>query len=386
MAYDDLAPAIRIFVEDTELTTDVTKYVTHCEVDLSMGIADQIKLTVVNPLTDKFGRGYTGEYLFLDGKTFQPGNEVEVWMGYGAATAFVGRGVIQKQLPTFPDADEIPTLTIIALDASVRMMEGEDAAEAAVWDDVSHSDIVTEMANKYGFLANIETITNTEVKTVKKRGMSDYRFIQGLANLHGFTFKVAWDTGTEAWHLYFRSKPVESQEKAYTFTYNNGQDSTLLSFDPQFGLRDTPSAVKVLYFDRATRTWEQVLVEEVKEGEKPKPNAKDVAEKMTEAVTSSTAFRIAAEGVSVEVVPERGFKSPEEAQLFAERWLRARKDHFITGRGKTIGLEKLRAGEVHALAGIGIQLGGDWEFSTVTHIFDSNSGYRCEFFAHKVMS
>lgn len=384
MAFDDLAPSIRIYVEDNELTSEVTKYVTRCEVDLSIGIADQIKLTVANPLTDKFGRGYVGEYLFLDGKTFQPGNEVEVWMGYGANAAFVGRGVIQKQLPSFPDGDEVPTLTILALDASVRMMEGEESSEAAAWEDLSHSDIVTEIANKYGFIGNIETITNAEVKTVKKRGMSDYRFVQGLANLHGFTFKVAWNPDLKAWALYFRSKAVDSQEKTYTFSYNNGQASTLLSLDPQFGLRDTPSAVKVLYFDRATRAWEQVIVEETKEGEKGKAS-KDVTERMIESVTSSTAFRIAAEGVAVEVVPERPFKSPEEAQLFAERWLRARKNHFITGRGKTIGLEKLRAGEVHALAGIGAQLSGDWEFSTVTHIFDNNNGYRCEFFAHKVI-
>ena len=398
--FEGLAPSIRIFIQDDELTTDVTKYVTRCEVDLSIGIADQIKMTVINPLTNEFGRGYAGQYLFLDGKTFQPGNEIEVWMGYSGVETFVGRGVIQKQMPSFPDGDEIPTLSIIALDASVRMMEGETAEDSAAWEDMSHSDIVGEIAAKYGFLVDVEAISVTEARTVKKTGMSDYRFIQGLANLHGFAFKVQWDTTSQAWSLYFRSKPVNSQKKKYTFTYNNGQESTLLSLDPQFGLRNTPSAVKVLYFDRATRTWEQIIVEETQAGEDPKPakgkaalkkaaekkkKAAETNEKMQQELKSATAFRIAAEGICVEVVPERQFKSPEEAQAFAERWLQARKDNFITGRGKTIGLELMRAGDVHALKGIGTQLSGDWEFSTVTHQFSNDNGYRCEFFAHKVV-
>jgi hypothetical protein len=65
--------------------------------------------------------------------------------------------------------------------------------------------------------------------------------------------------------------------------------------------------------------------------------------------------------------------------------LRDHKDNFITARGTVVGLETLRPGQVHTIDGVGIQLSGDYEFTTVTHKF-SGDGYVCEFFAHKVVT
>lgn len=381
MAFDSLAPTIRIQVEGIDLDVEVTQYVTKCVVELTVDMADKITLTVLNPQTNTLGSGYTGAFAFTDSKVFQPGNTILVYMGYGANEALVGAGVIQKYLPRFPQ-DGPAMLTIMAYDGSVLMMDGETSREGRVWENTAHEDVVIEVVNDYNFAGDVAVGTATEKNTTKKRGMSDWELVSGLARLHNFDCKVVWDEGSGLWKLHWGT-PFWVQDKTYTFTYIvNGQDSTLLSFEPEMAITGQPSTVQVLYWDQDTRTWEKVEIKEDKEGESIKFTGSGALE---DEITSSTQYRLSASGIAVDVIPGVHFDTAEDAQLFAERFFRARKDQFITARGKCIGLETLKAGHIHTIAGVGTQLSGDYEFTTVRHVFDAQSGYVCEFFAHKVL-
>jgi len=381
MSFASLAPTLRVDVEDNELSSDITKLVTRCEVELTRDIADQISLTIVNPVETKMGEGNTGRLLFTDSKMFQPGNEVSIFMGYGDPV-FIGRGIIDRFLPSFP-REGVPTLTIKAHDASTRMMDGEAALEPAIYVDMTYDQIVTDVIKKHGILPGIiDPVDVIDKRIAKKRGMSDYIFVKGLANLVSYEFRVYWDNDAHAWKANWRA-PRSDQQRAYEFSYLNGPDSTLIEFEPSFGLRDAPNGVQVLYWDKDTRGWEEMKVEEDKTGDSPLFTG--TSSDMEEEIKSSSKLRIAAAGRYVEVVADRPFASADEAYQFAERWMRARKDSFLMGNGKTIGLENLRPGDIHRLSGLGTQLSGDWEFSTVSHSFTSDRGYECGFFALKVI-
>ena len=384
MAFDDLRPTVKIEIEGEELSADVTNAVSRCEVELSREVTDQITLTVANPVADELGKGYAGRsFVFLEEKAFQPGNEIRVHLGYGDRLTFVAGGIIQRFLPRFP-ADGVPTLTIVARDASIRLMDGETAAEAASYPEFDLDTAVRDVLNRHDILAaDVTPLVGTFRSDLqKKRGMTDYQFVKGLANIVGHEFRVRMNPTSFKWEAVWRP-PVSDQEKEFTFAYLNGPESTLLSFDPEWGLHDTPTEVRCFYFDRGTKTWELL---EAKGAGKAGESTKGAKGKVTKEITDLDEIRIAAGDVAVEFVPERPFRTSDEAQRFADRWLKARRDLFLTGRGRCIGLEALRAGDVHRLEGIGVQLSGLWEMTTVAHVFDRTSGYYCDFFAHKQLS
>ena len=389
MAYEDLAPSIKVEVNGNELSQDLTSAIVRCEIDLARDVADMVKLTVANPIRDQVGVGYgDNEFVFLDNKAFQPGNDIVVSLGYGDDVEFVGAGVIQKWLPDFP-SDGIPTLQIKAYDASVRLMDDETAGEAETFSGgdgvgLNPGQIVLEVIKRHDlFIGRIDPVEVSKIIT-KKQGMNDYKFLRGLANLVGFDFHVRYDVVSKRWKVYFK-QPTSEQTKKYTFRYAAGPESTLLNFQPQWGLRDSPNEVVVLYFDPFTKTWEEYSEggdDESGESRTYYPGSGNVRSELT----SLSRVRIAAGGKSIEYVAERPFRNPEEALTFAKQWFKARRDNFLTGRGTLIGVEDLKVGDVHRLEGLGVQLSGDWEFTTVRHVFDVDQGYTTQFYANKVLT
>lgn len=384
MAFEELGPNIRITVEGQALDVEITDFVISCEVEQSQELAWKITLDVLNVQNDAVGVGFDGTFLFTDSKVFQPGNTIEVEMGYGQDMEFVGAGIIQKWLPTFPDNGS-PKLRIVAYDGRVLMMENEEAQEAQAWEDTPHSDVIQAMADKYGFQSEIEPTNNPEKRTFKKAGRTDWALVQGLARLHGFYTAVEWNRDSSTWVL--KWGPVENvwpQEKQYTFRYSvAGQENTLLSFSPEMAIKGLPTSVKLRYFDKDSRTWEAVEFKEEKDGETLKYSGNGSGSPKEE-ILSSYAFRFATGGIAVEVVPKVHFDTPEAAQRFAEAWFIQNRDQFITGRGRTVGLEFLSVGHIHILEGIGTQLSGEWQFTTVRHMYGQN-GYKTAFFSHKVV-
>lgn len=399
----ELAPSCRIKVEGDDIPQEVTDATTRVVVDLTRDIADLIEITFANPIRDELGAGYKDSQLvFIDSKAFQPGNRIDVLLGYGGYTSHVCSGIVQKWLPDFPNQG-VPTLTVKCLDGSSLLMDGETSTVARTYPDFDLDTVVLEVLNRHGIqVGQVDPVPGSFQKNLtKKQGMTDYQFVKGLANLAGFEFKVRWDDTAKAWKAFWRKPNTADgltgklgldQSKQYTFRYG-GDSATLLEFRPQWGLRDSPSEVKVLYFDQDSRTFEEVQVGDRTPGEDLKfPGGKSKKSvdaffnaAVSQEITSMSRLRVAAGDVAIEVIPERRFTDATAAQQFAERWLRARADSFILGTGDIVGLETLQAGDVHVLQGIGTQLSGEWEFTQVRHVFDARDGYKTNFTAHKIV-
>jgi phage protein D len=405
MAVSVLGPQIQIFISGIE--APITEFVTSCTVDESNEASTLISMTVANPPVDTPGQQRTSDLLFTDSMVFMPGNIVEVFIGYGAQDKeFIGAGIIQKWSPVFPETG-MPTLNIKGFDGLKLMMDGDgergiNATAARRFERWwSMTDIALQIFTEYGFNTD-NVVTDVEIATLsipaqKKAGMSDYAFIRGIANTIGWEFFIRWDWAIRKWKVYFRP-PIADDSGKRTFTWGpdysrNGQvGGLLLEFSPTFAVSGTSTDIEVFYYDEGTQTWEKVIYPEKGPDKEKKPSFKWQGDDTKVSAdlqnvgdaNSGRGLRIQAGGVSVEVVPETGFKSYEEAFQFAKNWWQARQDMLISGAGSTIGYPKMRPGQVHEFLGIGA-LNGDWYIAEVTHEFARGSGYRTRFQARKVI-
>lgn len=102
-------------------------------------------------------------------------------------------------------------------------------------------------------------------------------------------------------------------------------------------------------------------------------------------ITEATPLKIAASGVSIDVVADRRFRSAAEAIRWAEDWFRRYKDSFISLDLTVIGISDLRAGQTHRVSGLGNRYSGDYYFVWVEHRMTTES-YTCEIKARKVLA
>lgn len=444
---DDLAPVFRLEINDAPLNYDINRLVTSIEYETAVDMADMLKLTIDNPgLIDEQFPDWTGH------KAFQPGNEVTVYMGYGAADKrenFIGRAVWAKHLPNFPQ-EGMPQLSVTGYDIGFKMMDNEGPVVSAgkntkpttkrpveladdqgqVFQSILHSEVVQRIADMYGMATDIDATTKRDHLIIKK-GHKHFALIKGLANLNNKDFWIDWDITTRRWTLHWKDKN-RGQAAKYILRYGPDIDrnnqfksntgGTLLSIEPEYGLRETVSTATILIFDGKSQRWVSAIEIEDASGpdpifragggvaqraavaQRPKPknrnaasarpkkearattmkrHAKDV---IGEALDNATSFRIAAGGITIDVLPPGvRFRDPEEAGRYLLRWFQNKQDNFIAVKGRTVGIETLRARQVHTLRGMGERLDGDYFFTRVSHQ-QAGDSYFCEFNANKVIT
>lgn len=444
---DDLVPVFRLEINGAPLNYDINRLVTAVEYETAVDMADMIKLTIDNPgLIDDQFPDWTGH------KAFQPGNEVSLYMGYGRADKpdnFIGHAVWTKHLPNFPQ-EGMPQLTVTGYDLSHKMMDNEgpvvsgakntklatkrpvDIADdqGQVFKSILHSEIVARIADLYSMDKDIDATTKRDHVVIKK-GRKHFELVKGLANLNNRDFWVDWSYKTRNWTLHWKIKN-RGQAAKYILRYGADIDrnnqfgantsGTLLSIEPEYGIRETVSTATILIFDGKNQRWVSAIEIEDAAGpdpifragggvsqrsavsrrpKPPKPGVASTAKKtearsttlkrnaknvITEALDNATSFRIAAGGVSIDVLPPGvRFDNAEDAARYLLRWFQNKQDNFITVKGRTIGIETLRARQVHTLRGMGERLDGDYFFTRVNH---SQAGeyYMCEFNANKVIA
>ena len=259
-----------------------------------------------------------------------------------------------------------------------------------------------------------------DVGVVQPRGMSDWELVRILANLNNYDTWVDWNPETRKWVLHWRPA-TDKQFPQAVFTYDAQDASTLLSLELEYGISDAITEIAVIAWDAKRHTWISVafietpfgpepifrkgggLAERIERGTgRPRNEAKEQwygeskqgdssAEAdalITENIKSATQFRFMAGGVAIDVVTGKPFGSVEEAVAFAQQWIDQRKNHFIVGHGTVVGMETLKARQIHQLMGIGQRLSGEYRFTSVKHKFakkGSGLAYSCTFIANKVL-
>ena len=182
--------------------------------------ADILKLKIDNKDLSQFDNGI-----------WERGQVLNVAWGYVNALTTVRSVVIKK-------ASGYPTLEVEAHAKSVLM---DKEIKSRVFEDMSHSEIVKEIAEENGYKGNRAIIDDTKVKIrqVNQAGLTDAQFLKHLANREGFEFYVDFD-GLH-WH---ERKLDQRPVRVFTY-YNDPVRNEILAFQPDGDITKRPTRVKL---------------------------------------------------------------------------------------------------------------------------------------------
>lgn len=367
------APKYAIEVQGTAVDSDLSPYIRMVQYESADGLADALHIRCQNP-----------DSTISDSKIFQPGNEVSVYMGYEYPLTHIGRVIIQKRTTVYPEG-AMPSLTAVGYTKDAKMMDNSpEGSKDRRYTNFKFSDAVWAMADRYGMEYDVDDTPDSPRNFFQRNGVSDYDFVNGLANLTGYVFWVDGDQ-TGKWTLHFKNpETLKEQDKIYTYTYADGDNSTLLSYRGDLLISGAKTKIAVVVKDRQTGKVIKVEVEEENN------NAPDIdatggpTEEVIGEQTTGSDIKLYFGDFSFDAISNKSFRSEEEAAIWARQWFRRERENFILSQGKTIGHETLMARQVHNIAGVGKSDSGQYYFSKVKHTMDSGSGYYCTFHARKV--
>lgn len=412
------APNFAILIEGAEIPLGIRQLVQSVEYESAEGMADCLRVIVrdpdfVNPkgmsLIGAGGLGASsGIGRLSETKILQPGNEISLSMGYGTQLRHIGRAVIRRTRPNFP-RDSVPTIEVIAYTKDALMMDNAPEKSKKKpgagrrrgrhkggrrFANVKYSEAVADRAADYGFALDIDPTPEAPTNFIQKVGLSDYDFVNGLANLTGYLF---WVDSTQFgdWTLHFKDpekiNSADIQDKKYTFRYNQGNLSTLLAFEPELAIQGSTTKLRAIVKDPQTGN---VVEVEFNEDTAEAPETRvvlggDTISAVDQALegehTTASAVKIYLDDFSFEARANRRIFTEHGLRAWARQWFRRQRENFVMARGATIGVETLMAHQTHALLGIGASLEGDYYFSRVKHIMDDQNGYNCDFSCRKVV-
>lgn len=307
--------------------------------------------------------------------------------------------------------------------------------QGQVFQSILHSEVVERIATMYNMVTDIDATTKRDHLIIKK-GKKHFELVKGLANLNNRDFWVDYSVSKARWVLHWKTRN-RNQGPQYILRYgmNNSGDpnpeytgGTLLKCEPEYGLTEAISTATILIFDGKTQQWVSAIEIEDASGpdpifkpgggvasraaqtarpsprgnkgtvidgklqqSKPRKEARSHALKrqahdvIHDALDNAAAFRIAAGGVALDVIPPGvRFKTPEDAAQYLLRWFQQRQDNFITIKATTVGIETLKARQVHTIRGLGERLDGDYFLTRVAHS-QASDNYTCEITANKVI-
>jgi phage protein D len=400
-APDFAAPNFAVKVNGTEVTGGVRSIIQDVEFESAESIADLVRLRALDPPQQ-------GRMLLRDSKVFQPGNTLAIAAGYGSQVRHLGGGIIKKIRPSYPRAG-IPTMEVIAYAKEVDMADNspEQSSNQRAgkggrrWADSRYSDAVLDKATDYGMLDDVDDTPEEPHDFIQKVGLTDLDFVVGLSNLTGFLFWTDMDEDGK-WTLHFKNPDTidaaDVQEFEYKFRYNDGDLSTLFSFEPELAITGATIKMKVQLKDVQTGRLIEVELEEDNDqspdvlaefgigGDPLLPAGVGVSDNALEGGhTTGSDVKLFIDDFSFDIHTNRKFKyGEEELESWARAWFRRNRENFVLGRGLTIGLESLRARQTHVLENLGEGLSGRYYFSRVLHRI-GRTGYECDFNARRVV-
>ncbi len=345
-------PAYQIKVDDKDLLRKLYMEIASVTVDNTLKGADRFSF-VVNSNFDFKSR----QFAHLT-DVFAFGNSVEIRMGYqnGKKLPLMLRGTVSSVATGFP-ASGLPQITVSGYDLGYCMTKGRDSDN---WTNKTDSEVVTEIAGRYGLTAETED-TRVRHPTTQKSTESDQQFLEKLAERNGYELYVFDQT------LYFQRpasirKADKNGDPVVTLEWGRG----LLSFSPEINISEQVTKVEVRGWDVSSK---REIVGSAGKGDEPRRDAgrRSGGEHLQNCCRDKGELKIR--------VP---VFSKQEADQWAAAILKKRSELFVQGSGETIGLPELRADENIELLGLGREFSKTYYVEQTTHTINT-SGYRTTF-------
>lgn len=395
-ALDDFyVPAYRVVLNgkvQRQLVQDIISVTFHD----SLKDVDSVDLQVNNwdPGEPTQGHAVQGKFRYHNSKTFDPWQDLELWMGYYRQgqdnLQQMMMGEISSVAPNFP-ASGGSTLTVRALSFLHQFRIQQKTMQFKGKTDSQIAQLIVQDINKDAqkkvAKIKIQMLDKEVNDNIQKNGEKPWPFLE-MHNQYPIVFlmqrsrDVGYDISIED------KTDASSGLRTVTFHYQLSRSvlrptyvlvwgQSLISFQPTLQTARQVNAVTVNGWNVQTK---KPISKTATRADLVKAGVKTIAPEdlgMTENQLSQ----------KIEVVVDRGLKDPAEAQQVAERTLRQLAQGLVEGKGKTIGLPDLRAGSKVKICMNPLDINRDppldrfsgiYQVTETTHTF-SDSGYTTDF-------
>lgn len=298
-------------------------------------------------------------FKYSDSDLFNPGKEVELWMGYYGEQRqrLMIRGTITALRPSFPSGGG-STLGVSGLNVLHKL---RDTHRTVVYEKMTDAEIAKQIGNPDRLNIKIKTDgvdDTTRYDYIIQDNEYDIIFLMQRARRIGYDLLVE-EEGTDGQSvptvLLFK-RSVDVRQITYQLTYGR----TLIEFKPELTTANQVSEVTV-------RGWDSLNKKKIEYTAK----RTNISVKSEEAIEQSFKQRR-------EVIATKPIQSEEEAKTLATRTLEENAKDMVKGSGSTVGLTSLRAGTVLQIDGLGDRFSGRYFVTGTTHSI-GDGGYTTQF-------
>ena len=307
---------------------------------------------------------------------FEPGTELQLWMGYRDNLRLMMTGFITTMEPDFPESGA-PKLVVRGLNVLDRFRQKQftwswpEAGKETTRDSEIALDLARapdDQGQRPGL--GIEVRVDREamdrepaIPYVLMNNQYPIVFLMERARRLGYTIFVGEEihNGQPQRYLYFG--PTQQLRNV---TYQVAWGRSLVSFRPTLRTTNQVHEVTVCGWDRRTKK----AIQETVKLEEAAPNLNPDLQAVARAAGRK------------EVVTDLPVQTPEEAKARARDILLNQIKEMVEGAGATVGLPDLRAGRMIEIAGCGYRFNGRYFVTETLHTINE-SGYRTTFKARR---
>jgi phage protein D len=305
----------------------------------------------------------TRDFKYSDQTLFDPGKEMELWMGYYGKDSLrlMLRGQITALRPGFP-AGGGSTLGISGLNV-LHKLRKEQRSQA--YEKMTDTEVAKKIANDLG----IKPKTNPAPKEERydyllQDNQYDIIFLMERARRIGYALFVeekGEDGKAKDPELFF-GRSLDVRRPTYELRYGR----SLIDFKPDLTTANQVGEVTV-------RGWDQLNKKKIEAtAKRSEIGVKGVGQAGgQEAIEQAFKQR-------KEVIATKPIQTEDEAKTLALRTLEENAKNMVKATGSTVGLPDLRAGSVVMIDGVGKRFSGRYFVVATTHTI-GDSGYTTQF-------
>lgn len=353
---DFYVPAFEVKVSNQSLRRDVIRDITTVTYKDNIKEIDSFDMTINN------WDAQTRDFKYSDSKLFDPGQTIELWMGYFGQNRLrlMLTGEITSLRPSFPSGGQ-PTLVISGLNVLHRFRKKQ---ESFSYTKKTDSEIAKEIAKRLNVDFDPQAGVQEEQQNLFQDNQYDILFLMERARRNGYSLFIE-EAGTQG----KASKPrlfFGPSDRVRRVTYTIKYGRSLIDFQPTLTTANQVGQVKV-------RGWDSVKKQAIE--------------------ATATRSQLATKGVGSvgrqadidpafnqreEVIVNQPVNSKKEAETLAKQTLENIAKDMVKGTGNVVGLPDLRAGNVVFLEGLGQRFSGRYFVTATTHTI-GDSGYTTQF-------
>lgn len=305
----------------------------------------------------------TRAFKYSDSDLFDPGKELELWMGYYGKERqrLMIRGTITALRPSFPSGGG-STLGVSGLNV-LHKLRTEQRTEA--YEKMTDTQIAQQIASRLGVTLKPGDASGEQpYEYILQDNQYDIIFLMERARRIGYDLLVEeqGEGGQSGPTVLLFKRSVDVRQVTYQLTYGR----TLIEFKPDLTTANQVGEVTV-------RGWDQLNKKKIEYTAK----RSDIAVKGVGSQGNQAAIEQSF-NQRKEVIATKPIESEAEAKTLAVRTLEEIAKDMVKGSGSTVGLTSLRAGSVLQIDGLGRRFSGRYFVTGTTHTI-GDGGYTTQF-------